>query len=166
MYIHKLVNSEQEYKDLVWKFLGPPEEIPKNSPLWDFIKYSTERPDRLMNEREKKGLEIERAMSNDPWNHRSFEMIYARDVDNSIIADAFGIEYITECWESDEDNDYDENGDIIPRLEKSEDLKLIKELSFPLVVSGWIDSDSFERCGKSAVCLIDLIELKEFSYEN
>lgn len=155
MEIHKKINSKKEYIEYFQYLIAKKnstqiwrdEDLPLLQPFFDASIY-----------KEKNSWSEEVKLSFDHYQkcreEYANELFDIRDsldqIDECSLADAFGFNIV----EIDEDDD-----GLVPIIEYEYVLDTNHE--YPLIITGYIDS-GYDRMGKSSVCIIRFVYLKDF----
>lgn len=164
MIIKRLFNSEAEHREFLEEVskaclrqVATSEEAELMSDffdLWDSDSY------RELTDSEKKGAEIFKKIE-DSWLGELSNIIKAAGMELPELAPwAFAEGPVTECWDSVNGEDYNEDGSIIPEwIPQNAKLKAIQ---YPCVFVGWIE-ETGDRVAKSGILFSDYVELRDFS---
>lgn len=176
MQIHKLFNNMEEYKDYFWSFLkheycihstGDGVWKEEDKPLLDpFFNYSNETGGHS----KRRGMTKEEGDSFDFYmkcrKEYADEAFEKRDaiaqIDDEVLFEGFFLKY-PGCLKCDRDEEDDCVDEITIDILKDVTFLPIenKEITFPLILVGTIESDR-DRVGKFSYMFLDIVELKEF----
>jgi len=167
----KLINNEQEYREFVFLYLNS-----HSIDIWDgcdmdklnkaFALFDGQPKGKMTEEQS----ELVRYYFECKDNPKLIELTEIKEsleyIQSNVLEECFGVVIEHNCWDTDEDgNDIDEDGNIIPDDCSSPEALIFedwaKEFTYPFLVVYWFAS-GFDRQGKSSVCVVDFVELKDF----
>jgi hypothetical protein len=167
----KLINNEQEYREFVFLHLNSYKidiwegcDMDKLNKAFDMF---DSRPEGKMTEEQ---LELSRYYFECKDDPKLIELTEIKEsleyIQSNVLEECFGVVIKHDCWDVDEDgNEIDEDGNIIPDDSSSPEALVfedwVKEFTYPFLIVYWFTS-GFDRQGKSSVCVVDFVELKDF----